>query len=350
MDKQTLFYEGMEGYASFRIPSVIALPGGRVIAFCEGRLNSMSDYGTIRIVARISQDGGESFGPLRVVVSDGKHTVGNPCPVYDAFRERLHLVFNGNHCDGGEPLILQGKAPRTVLHIHSDDLGETWSSPSDITAQTKRDNWTWYACGPCHGVQLKSGRLLIPCNHAVLKDGQAASGPYISHAIFSDDGGQSWHMGEDVGEYTNECTLGELPGGDVYINMRSYRGQGCRAVARSHNQGQSWQDVRLDEQLMEPVCQGSVLMLDAFGPQARPAILFCNPAHREQRLNLRLRVSWDEGKSWSAGAQIHATHSAYSDLAALPDGRIGCLYEAGEQHAYEGIHWVRLRPEDICTV
>ena len=125
-------------------------------------------------------------------------------------------------------------------------------------------------------MQLKSGRLLIPCNHAVLKNDEAASGPYISHAIFSDDGGQSWYMGEDVGEYTNECTLGELPGGDVYINMRSYRGQGCRAVARSHNQGQSWQDVRLDEQLIEPVCQGSALTLDAFGPQAWPAIL-CNP-------------------------------------------------------------------------
>ena len=105
MDKQTLFYEGMEGYASFRIPSVIALPGGRVIAFCEGRLNSMSDYGTIRIVARISQDGGESFGPLRDVASDGNHTVGNPCPVYDAARGRLHL-YSTAIARRGEPLIL----------------------------------------------------------------------------------------------------------------------------------------------------------------------------------------------------------------------------------------------------
>lgn len=346
MDRQTLFHEGMNGYASFRIPSLIALPGGRVVAFCEGRRNSVKDYGAIHIVARVSVDGGAHFGPLRVILSQGEDTVGNPCPVYDRGSGRLHLLYNANLGAGGEQLILQGKAPRTVHHAYSDDLGESWSSPRDITSQVKRADWTWYACGPCHGVQVKSGRLLIPCNHAVLK-GDQSSGPYISHAVYSDDGGQSWRAGQDVAEYTNECSLGQLPDGRIYMNMRSYHGKGCRAVALSCDNGASWQDFRLDDQLVDPVCQGSVLTLDAFGESGRPVMFFSNPANPDRRLSLRLRCSRDGGRSWSQGALLHEGHSAYSDLALLPDGQIGCLYEAGQEHAYEGIHWARLKEEDL---
>jgi sialidase-1 len=34
---------------------------------------------------------------------------------------------------------------------------------------------------------------------------------------------------------------------------------------------------------------------------------------------------------------LHAGPSAYSDLAVLANGEIGCLYEAGRTHAYESI-------------
>ncbi|MDI9519665.1 MAG: sialidase family protein [Bacillota bacterium] len=347
MRQQTLFHQGMAGYAFFRIPALIALPGRRVIAFCEGRRDSMADYGAIHVVMRASGDGGATFGPLQVVADAKEHTMGNPCPVFDKNTSRLHLLFNGNRKDGGEGLILQGRAPRSVLHMFSDDLGQTWSNPRDITAQVKKDNWTWYACGPCHGAQLNGGRLIIPCNHAVLKTGEAASGPYISHAIYSDDGGQTWQIGGDVGEYTNECALGELPDGRVYINMRSYHGKSCRAAALSKDQGQTWQGLHLDEALIEPVCQGSVLSLPSFGRLGEPALLFSNPAHREQRQNLRLRLSRDGGQTWSKGVLIHPGPAAYSDLAPLPDGSIGCLYEGGTQHAYEGIHWQVLSAGEI---
>ena len=164
----------MDGYSAFRIPTVIALPHGRVIAFCEGRRDGLSDTGTIHILARISDDGGAHFGPIRLVAQQGEHTVGNPCPVYDGQTGQLHLVYNSNLKEGGEALILKGQAPRSIWHQHSSDGGETWSRPRDITASVSRPNWTWYACGPCHGVQLQGGRLLIPCNHAVLRAGEAA--------------------------------------------------------------------------------------------------------------------------------------------------------------------------------
>lgn len=343
MKKQPLFVAGEGGYPSYRIPSVITLPDNRVIAFCEGRLGGISDYGTIHIVARISTDGGETFGAQFLVASDGENTVGNPCPVYDRDTGAIHLLLNGNLKEGGEGDILQGKAPRTVLYTRSMDGGETWAPLRNLTADVKKPNWTWYAMGPCHAQQLHTGRILVPCNHALLP-GEENYGSYISHAIYSDDHGETWKLGADVGLRTNECSLTELPDGRVYMNMRSYHGEGCRAVAYSADGGETWGELKLERALPDPVCQGNVL---AVGEK----LLFSNAADAKQRVRLTLRTSADQGATWSAGVVIHAGAAAYSDLAALPGGRVGCLYECGDgderNAAYERIEWAVLDADEV---
>jgi sialidase-1 len=42
---------------------------------------------------------------------------------------------------------------------------------------------------------------------------------------------------------------------------------------------------------------------------------------------LTIRVSKDDGKSWSVGKEIYAGAAAYSDLVVQKDQRIGVLYE-----------------------
>ena len=66
---------------------------------------------------------------------------------------------------------------RRVWLSSSADLGKSWSPPREITAQVKRPGWTWYATGPGAGVQLESGRLLLPCNHA--EDVEEREHPYL---------------------------------------------------------------------------------------------------------------------------------------------------------------------------
>lgn len=97
-----------------------------------------------------------------MVVTEPGMTCGNPCPVVDAPGGRVWLPFCKNLADGPESMIIEGKAPRTVWITHSDDDGETWSEPREITAQVKAPEWTWYATGPCHGIQVGSGRLVVP--------------------------------------------------------------------------------------------------------------------------------------------------------------------------------------------
>ena len=126
-----------------------------------------SDTGDIDIVLRRRERGAPEFDALRVVVAGGGDVAGNPAPVVDRDSGRITLLFCRNPHDGPEDLVWQDKAERTVWLTHSDDDGKTWESPREITSAVKRSDWTWYATGPCHGVQLSSGRLVIPCDHGV---------------------------------------------------------------------------------------------------------------------------------------------------------------------------------------
>ncbi|MCC2687036.1 MAG: BNR/Asp-box repeat protein, partial [Paenibacillaceae bacterium] len=319
----------------FRIPSLLVTRTGTILAFCEGRRNGQGDAGEIQIVMRRSSDGGVTWGPLQVIAADGTNTIGNPCPVQDRVTGTIWLLLCRNAEDGHEKDILAGKATREVLRIFSEDDGLSWSPLIDMTADVKQPDWTWYATGPCHGIQLASGRLAIPCNHAVLIPGEEKSGPYISHIIYSDDHGATWRLGNDVGEYTNECSIAELDAGRLYINMRSYHGRKRRAYSWSSDGGLTWTSPELDEALVDPVCQGSVLRL------ADGRMLFSNCAS-EKRERLTIKSSRDGCRSWEELAVLHNGPAAYSDLAESSDGTVLCLYECGENRPYETIVLARL--------
>jgi sialidase-1 len=52
---------------------------------------------------------------------------------------------------------------------------------------------------------------------------------------------------------------------------------------------------------------------------------------------MTVKVSYDDGKTWTLRKTLYEGPSAYSCLTVLPDGNLGCLYEAGVQRPYEGI-------------
>ncbi|MBO4886621.1 MAG: exo-alpha-sialidase [Clostridia bacterium] len=334
--KKALFAQGDEGVFGFRIPSILALASGRVLAFCEARRDSLGDSGRIDIVMRAGD--GVSFGPVRTVVSGGNDTVGNPCPVQDPATGRVFLLYNRNEADRPEPMILRGDGPRTVHVVYSDDEGETWSPPRDITADVKKPDWTWYAVGPCHGVALPDGRLMFGCNHAVLDREAGRSGAYVSHVIFSDDHGASWRLGPDMAPGTNESALASFSDGGVLINMRFIPfGEGaenprCRAQAYSAD-GLRYSDTALRRDLTDPVCQGSLLTVrTAMGEE----VLLSNAASA-RRENLCVRRSADRGQTWRLERVIEPGCAAYSDMTQLPDGRVALLCEAGAESPYERI-------------
>src|SRR4051812_7032804 len=66
-----LFVSGPDGYNTFRIPSLTVTRSGALLAFCEGRKRASSDDGDVDLVYRRSQDGGKTWGPVKLLYEEG---------------------------------------------------------------------------------------------------------------------------------------------------------------------------------------------------------------------------------------------------------------------------------------
>ena len=100
----TVFAAAHEGYSCFRIPALLSLGGGELLAFAEGRKLSCADHGWNDLVSKRSLDGGASWGALQVVRSESAGdklvTVGNPAPLLLASGALL-LPFCRNNLEVG---------------------------------------------------------------------------------------------------------------------------------------------------------------------------------------------------------------------------------------------------------
>src|SRR5262249_27940917 len=145
-----------------------------------------------------------------------------------------------------------------------------------------------------------------------------------AHVIYSDDKGKTWKLGGAVGPHCNESQAVELADGRLMLNIRSYRGTNRRLVSLNNDGGQTWSKPVEDEALIEPVCQASIVRL----PGDAGGLLFSNPASKK-RERMTVRLSYNEGASWPVARVLHEGPAAYSCLAVLPGGGVGCLYERG---------------------
>jgi sialidase-1 len=345
-----LYKGGEEGYKCFRIPAIITTPKGTVLAFAEARKNNCGDAGDIDLVVKRSDDGGKTWSGLQLVWNDSTNTCGNPTPVVDQKTGKIVLMSTWNLGTDHEKDIIAGisKDTRRVFVLSSNDDGKNWSPAKEITATVKKKEWTWYATGPGKGIQLskgkKAGRLVIPCNHV-----RATTKQNYSHVIYSDDVGDTWKLGGITRQDSvNESTVAELSDGRLMLNMRNAGKKRFRQVAISKNAGKSWSAIKADTVLIEPVCEGNLLRYTFTGK--KEALLFSNPASKTARVQMTVRLSYDNGQTWPFQKILYTGPTAYSSMTVLPNGNLGCFYEAGLQRPYEGIVYEEIRLEALEEV
>ncbi len=332
-----IFKGGQEGFPVYRIPALLCTTNGTLLAICEAR-GSIKDTSSNKLVLKRSEDEGATWSPLAVIAGAGNDSLNNPCLVQDIASGHILLHYQRYPYPSNERTVKPGLDGEKVCHsyqIMSDDDGKSWAQPVDITPQVKRSTKvTSIASGPGIGIQLThaphQGRLLIPFN-------QCSYGRWKIYVVYSDDGGKSWQMGETARGRGNEVQVVEFGNGDVMFNARNYWTQMNRVVGISHDQGLTWDSAYVDKTLIEPHCMASIIRY-TFGIDAeKSAILFSNPASKKDRINGTLRISYDEAHTWPVSITINPGRFAYSCLAKMPSGAVGCIYETGGKSGYEHI-------------
>src|SRR5699024_5716421 len=147
--QRILWEKGKGEYESYRIPSIIVTTNGTILAFAEGR-KKPGDAGDIDLLLRRSFDNGKTWTDPQVVWDDGDNTCGNPNPVVDQETGRIFLFSTWNLGRDTEKEIITKTSDdtRRPYVMYSDDDGEIWSEPRNLTDCCKESSWGWYATGP----------------------------------------------------------------------------------------------------------------------------------------------------------------------------------------------------------
>lgn len=351
------------GFTCSRIPALTTANNGWVIAAWDGRPGTCADAPQPNsVVYTISKDNGVTWSDVKVMAQ------GNPNPDQRGFSDPSFVVdretgrifsFFVMSYDWAWPQRDRAVTdPRHVMHavyFHSDDNGETWQGPTEVTDALNpapaHEVWTGRFAASGEGIQLKYGRhagRLIQ-QYTVYN---TVSNDYWAVSLFSDDHGATWQAGAPVGPGMDENKVVELSDGTVMLNSRKSDGTGGRYVARSTDGGATWSERTTDRSLVDPQNNASIIRAFPNAPQgsAEAKILLFSNSAAASRTNGTIRVSFDDGQTWSDSKVFEPGAMSYSTMTTLADGSLGILYERAHPTIWFGkLSWKWLAATGITV-
>lgn len=341
-----------------RGPNFVELSNGEILYFFGMKFGSQADEAVGYGAMSRSYDGGKTFGETVILAYDGA-PAGGGVPVYDKENETLVLLSRSRHFKPGyEEDRLLNELDQVKGHTYerfwvskSPDGGRTWSDYKEVTIDGTPENWTIQHCGtPGVGFQLchqkdekKNGRLIVPCNHASLNNGE---NEFRAHLIYSDDGGDTWKVGA-VEEYlgANESVAVEMNDGTIVYNCRNQGGKpwNLRIQGYSIDGGETLiPGSGVVDTLYDPICHAGYAKADYNGKEyifftapsgelGKEGLVFGTPQRWGCREALMLYVSEDAGKTYRKLRQIsdHGKFAAYSAICPTKDGKLLIAWETG---------------------
>ena len=349
MERHSVYISKTLGYFCYRIPALIRTHKGTLMAFCEAREKTCSDWSHSAIIGR------RCINPIdhldtwedQFIVKESNRQVkpnkwawirpnvgvvtNNPVPIVDQDGNTIHLVYC-EHYD-------------QAFYCRSMDDGKTWSKSVNITSTLeklkKQYNWTVIASRSGQSIQLihgeHSGRLIVPFWLAKNEKKPSAHHPSEVAVIYSDDGGNTWKPGDFVPftiDSPNETKAIQFQDGRVMLVSRSRESR--RVFSISDDGAHKWSTYTYQKDLPEPMVMGSIVRLNNQLLYSLP-----NPIEIQKkpttRKNLTIWTSKDNGKTWPKYKSLDTGRCAYSDLAVdEKNNLIYCLYEGGVEKGVQG--------------
>lgn len=315
------------GYPNVRIPGVVAVPGGKLVAVCEGRQDGNDESSNVILIST-SSDKGATWGATKKIVGDGVDSSNSPLIVSIGSKVFVHYTVFPKGTDSYSLAEgYEGKAQRSYV-LRSDDGGKSWGNPVETTRSIRRVGVQSINFGPGNGLVLTrgshAGRIVVPAYERV-------GGATASVAVFSDDGGASWKVGTKVEApadvFPNEVTMIEREDGGLLLNARAARNIGKRVQAVSEDGGGSWSGFRIVEELADPVCHAGMVRA-RFESSGKSGVVLLSMPSAAGRRNGQIRVSLDDGQTWPGVYFVTKEYFGYSVLVDLGGGEIGLMYEA----------------------
>jgi len=336
-----VFESGKDGYHTFRIPAIETAADGSLVAFAEARKYNRSDPGyenqDIDLVCKRSTDGGQTWSAMRLIEDPGElWSAGNPATVVDRQTGRMWLLYLRCRPGRSSRTARPGTDDVQTIARTSDDHGLNWSEPIDLTS-VARDmgdaEWKVTVVGPGGMIQDRRGRLVAAIWKAV---------PYGVLSLFSEDHGRTWQRGQSAPASAlhagNENQLVELADGRILMDFRQTKGPN-RWLTESGDGGHTWSEPRPGVTVSPVACAIERYTLRSAGDD-RDRILWTGPKG-PSRANLVVRVSYDEGRTFTNERSLAEGPAAYSDLTILKDKTAGVLWESGVKGSYEFITFTR---------
>lgn len=331
--------QGDDGVHTYRIPGLATSAKGTLLAVFDIRHKSIADLpADIDVGLMRSTDNGATWGRMqRIMDFDAAEPgsrgngVGDPAILVDVKTGAIFVVAlwskGARGWAGSGPGMTPEETGQFVL-VKSADDGVTWSKPVSITPQIKDPAWRLCFNGPGSGIQLRDGTLVFPA--------QFKGADNVPHSCFieSRDAGATWRISPPAipgRPPTSEAQIAECSDGSLLLSMRDEARSGKRAWARWS--GGKWSEPW--SAVTDPTCMASLLR------HRGGTLLFSNPNDARRRVNLTIRTSADDGKTWSDGRLLDPRLASYSCMTVLKNGDIGILYEVGEDHIEETLTFAR---------
>jgi sialidase-1 len=314
-DVSRLVYESTDEHPRHTEGSILELADGSLLFAVTQFAGSGSDFATAHIIARVSSDGGRTWGEPRVVQENTGGMNVMSVTLRRLSPQKIALFY-----------LQKNSVSDLDLYVRfSEDESQTFGEPVLVTA-----NDGYHVVNNDRITQLSTGRLLAP---AASTPDVRTDNHFVSHCYLSDDGGRTWRDSEGQVDAPRrgamEPEVIELTDGRVMMLIRTQLG----FIGKSYSSdgGETWSEMT-SLGVQAPEAPATVRRI----PSTGDLLLIWNntytpgAGHGGKRTPLTAAISADEGETWNVVGNLEESPDrtySYTSLTFVRDRAVLSYWE-----------------------